>query len=342
MQVRFKSENGIITECLCLLAPISNVKSYDIVCVIATSIPAILYITSTRRRIDCDIGSMPRACRKRMRSAVVQADVVQAIPVDEAVVEDTKFRISYVCALEGGKHSSSSTAAVPAIEIVQETPSVTQNPPLPPCFEYCILCGDTSHVYICNAVAFIKKTIAFKKIIPGPIVSDRVIGFLENKITTHPDVVCMSCAYHLRRVRNRFMFPLDMYLTEVMMLSSHLETPDVCKKRQPERGRIMDARCRRRIEQVLQNPNNPYFHSMPEVLQTIVRSSHRVLSWWKSNLFTQYFSSASAATVVRHSRKGMYKSGLKYKMRMCDKPKWNYLFQSTEDEDLDDMDDDEQ
>jgi hypothetical protein len=326
--------------------------------------------------------------------------------------------------------------------------------------DYCMLCGDTTSTFIANALVFIQKVVGSKHVIPGPVVSKRVQAFIAEKSTrpTHPNLICMSCAYHLRRVHKTFMFPLDMYLNELMTLTGEpaLETysmpkktknktsiPHVpfrtdqqgsCKisplqssptsdkstslghetltllhdtrcaktKMQEEtnsnvdsevhvaagtvdvdfaallsdysrntqrdltdnlspsnkvpstvlpdsdnkqsrkhsrsrsrsvngrsrrsrrrlnpdedftddltnakseklrcRARTIDARCRRRLHDVLRQPNNPYFHSLPSILQRLVLSRDPVRTWWKVNLSTRYFASADVVSVIRRYR----------------------------------------
>jgi hypothetical protein len=167
--------------------------------------------------------------------------------------------------------------------------------------DFCILCGDDSHVYIGNAIHFIRKTISKKRIIPGLIISKVIGRYLQEENPSHSNVICMSCAYHLRRVKESFMFPLDMYLNELMTLSSMLDDPSSSRKIK-DRSRIIDARCRIRLHDALCKNNNPYFHCLPSVLQTIIKSQDRVRVWWKLNLFTKFFTSADTVFALRQHR----------------------------------------
>lgn len=109
------------------------------------------------------------------------------------------------------------------------------------------------------------------------------------KHTSVDVTICVHCLNHIRKRRKfktRQMLPMDQYLLGML-------NPAVSTK--------IDMRSQKRLNRVLNQGCNPFTCTGIHPLKLILESQCPVQTWWKLNLYTNFFNDGNTARLVRHN-----------------------------------------
>jgi hypothetical protein len=171
--------------------------------------------------------------------------------------------------------------------------------------DFCILCGCTQSVFFTHGLQYLDTICKDKVILPGIFLSKRLNQMQNRDAASH--LICMSCSQHMKRMRRKFMMPLDMFLEELIYLNSNSQ-PITKSYSSKGTARLLDVRCRKRFVRVMREGCNVYFHSLPMMLQNIIRADNITHKWWATNLHTEFFTSSGHVFEIRQHLKKSIKN----------------------------------